>query len=126
MSRSVRCYPAVLKVMLALVVATWAPEAVRPGSAQSLPTPAMTGPLQTASLHSFDAGPFGKVDVAGVVGGIGIWQGSHVPDNDTAQGDRSNGQVFIQKTTGWWQFYPRGAHIICRPWASHSFPRRTP
>ena len=48
-----------------------------PGRAQSLPTPAMTGPLQTASPHSFDAGPFGKLDITGIVSGMGLWQGNH-------------------------------------------------
>lgn len=76
-----------------------------PGRAQSLPAPAMTGPLQTASPHSFDAGLFGKLDVTGIVSGMGLFQGNHVPGDDTTQGDLSNGQVFIQKTSGWWQFY---------------------
>lgn len=76
-----------------------------PGRAQSLPTPAMTGPLQTASPHSFDAGPFGKLDITGIVSGMGLWQGNHVTGDDATQGDLSNGQVFIQKTSGWWQFY---------------------
>ena len=73
--------------------------------AQPLPTPAMTGPLQTASPTTFDAGPFGKLEVTGIVSGMGLFQGNHVPGDDTTQGDLSNGQIFIQKTTGWWQFY---------------------
>jgi hypothetical protein len=32
-------------------------------------------------------------------------QGNWVPGDKTAQWDLSNGQVFVQKTTGWWQFY---------------------
>ncbi len=84
-----------------------------PLSAQSLPTPAMTGPLQTASPHTFNAGPFGQLDVTGIVSGLGMVQGNHVPGDDTTQADLSNGMVFIQKTTGWWQFYLQaGAYNI--------------
>jgi hypothetical protein len=72
---------------------------------QPLPTPAMTGPLQTASPHTFDAGPLGKLSVTGIVSGAGLWQGNTVAGDSSAHGDLSNGQVFIQKTEGWWQFY---------------------
>lgn len=41
---------------------------------EPLPIPAMTGPLQTASPISFDAGPFGKLDLTGVVSGVGVMQ----------------------------------------------------
>ena len=86
--------------------------AQRPSSAQQpapadqpLPTPAMTGLLQTAPPHSFDAGPFGKLQVTGIISGMGLWEGNHIPGDDSTQGDLSNGQVFVQKTDGWWQFY---------------------
>lgn len=72
---------------------------------QPLPTPAMTGPLHTASPHTFDAGPLGTLDVTGVISGMGLLQTHHVSGNDSAHGDLSNGQVFVQKTTGWLQFY---------------------
>ena len=65
----------------------------------------MSGPLQTAAPHIFDAGPLGKLDVTGIVSGMALWQGNHLQGDDAAQGDLSNGQVFIQKTSGWWQFY---------------------
>lgn len=94
-----------LKFMLIVEFAMWVPEVARPLAAQSLPSPAMTGPLQTPSPHSYDAGPLGKLDVTGILSGIGLVQGNHVLGDDTAQGDLSNGQVFIQKTEGWWQFY---------------------
>jgi len=80
---------------------------------QPLPTPAMTGPLQTAPPHTFDAGPFGKLDLTGIISGIGLSQGNPVPGDDSAEGDLSNGQVFVQKTEGWWQFYLQaGAYNI--------------
>lgn len=91
--------------MSCLATIAWMLIAPLSGSAQSLPTPAMTGPLQTASPTVFNAGPFGKLDATGIVSGIGLVQGNHVLGDDTAQGDLSNGQIFVQKTDGWWQFY---------------------
>jgi hypothetical protein len=61
----------------------------------------MTGPLQTAPPITFDAGPFGKLDVTGVVSGIGVWQGNPVPGDESTRAALSNGQVFIQKTESW-------------------------
>ncbi len=94
--------------MLAVVCSAQQPQPPQP-----LPTPAMTGPLQTASPITFEAGPFGKLDLTGIVSGIGQVQGNHVSGDDTAQADLSNGQVFVQKTEGWWQFYVQvGAYNI--------------
>ena len=102
-----------LKWMLSVAMIAWIPLANPTMNAQSLPTPAMTGPLQTATPHTFDAGPFGTLNVTGVLSGFGMVQGNPVPGDDSAQGDLSNGQVFIQKTTGWWQFYLQaGAYDI--------------
>jgi hypothetical protein len=70
-----------------------------------LPIPAMTGPLKAAPPHIFDAGPFGKLAVNGIFNGSGLWTGNYVPADDSTQAALSNGQVFIQKTDGWFQFY---------------------
>src|SRR5215831_4315055 len=43
-----------------------------------LPTPAITGPLKAAPPNTFDAGPFKKVAVNGILTGMGLWQGNHV------------------------------------------------
>lgn len=87
------------------------PQAPQPP--QPLPTPTMTGPLQTAAPFTFDAGPFGKLDVTGVISGIGVWQGNNVPGDESTRAALSNGQVFIQKTDGVWQFYLQaGAYDI--------------
>ncbi len=95
---------------MVIAVLALAPLVVR---AQSLPTPAMTGPLQTAAPHTLDAGSIGQINVTGIVSGTGMIQGNHLPGDDTAQADLSNGMVFIQKTTGWWQFYLQaGAYNI--------------
>jgi Putative beta-barrel porin-2, OmpL-like. bbp2 len=105
MTRVFSCWTRLLKWTMGAPLLGGILSANLPLSAQSLPTPAMTGPLATASPHTFDAGPFRKLDVTGIVSGIGMAQGNHVPGDDTTQGDLSNGQVFIQKTDGWWQFY---------------------
>lgn len=78
-----------------------------------LSTPAITGPLQAAAPIEFDAGPLGKLDLDGIVSGMGLVQGNHVAGDNVAQAALSNGQVWIQKTTGWWQFYVQaGAYNI--------------
>jgi hypothetical protein len=79
----------------------------------ALPTPAITGPLQAAPPIVFEAGPLGKLNLDGVVSGMGLWQGNHVSGDNPTQPAVSNGQVFVQKTTGWWQFYVQaGAYNI--------------
>ena len=65
----------------------------------------MTGPLQAAPPHTFDGGPFGNVAINGTVSGLGMVTGNYVPGDDSTQAALSNGQVFIQKTDGWFQFY---------------------
>jgi hypothetical protein len=78
-----------------------------------LTTPAITGPLQAAPPIVLDAGPLGKLDLDGIVSGTGLWQGNHVGGDHPTQAALSNGQVFIQRTTGWWQFYVQaGAYNI--------------
>ncbi len=84
-----------------------------PPAPTPLPTPAITGPLQASLPIVIDAGPLGKLDVNGVVTGMGLLQGNHVPGDKEAQAAVSNAQIFIQKTTGWWQFYIQaGAYNI--------------
>ncbi len=62
---------------------------------------------------NFDAGPLGQLSVNGIISGIGLWQGNHVAGDNVAQAALSNGQIFLQKTTGWWQFYIQaGAYNI--------------
>lgn len=83
------------------------------GTPTPLSTPSITGPLQAAPPIVFDAGPLGKLDLDGVVSGMGLVQQNHVPGDDVAQAALSSGQVFVQKTEGWWQFYLQvGAYNI--------------
>ncbi|MHB1795441.1 MAG: outer membrane beta-barrel protein [Acidobacteriaceae bacterium] len=78
---------------------------VETAPAAPLPAPAMVGPLSTASPRTLDAGPFGKLDVTGILSGFGYWQGHPVSSDQAARADVSNGQVFIQKTSGLVQYF---------------------
>ena len=101
-----------LTILLLAVLSTLAlaSDAVQ---AAPLPMPAMTGPLQSPSPFQFNAGPLGKLDITGVVSGMGLWQDNPVntvsPDpvafNGYTHADISNGQIFIQKTHGLIQFF---------------------
>jgi len=84
-----------------------------PAAPAALPTPAITGPIQGLPPAMFDAGPFGKIAVNGILDGLGMVTGNHVPGDNTTQAALSNGQVFIQKTDGVFQFYLQaGAYNI--------------
>ncbi len=79
----------------------------------ALPTPSITGPLAGSPPITLEAGPLGKLSLNGIVSGLGVFQSNSVPGNNGAEGNLSNGQVWIQKTTGWWQFYVQaGAYDI--------------
>ena len=80
-------------------------QASAPPAPTPLPAPAITGPLHPVPPHRIDAGPFGKIAVNGILSGLGMWTGSYVPGDDSTEAALSNGQVFLQKTDGWFQFY---------------------
>lgn len=73
-----------------------------------LPMPSMSGPLQTAAPHEFPAGPFGNLEITGILSGMGWSEGNAVAGDTDSHFDVSNAQIFVQKTTGWWQFYLQG------------------
>jgi hypothetical protein len=93
-----------------------APPAATPAAAPAaaaaapmpLPTPAMSGPLATGIAHELPAGPFGKIEITGVLGGIGMFGNNPVVHGDEGHVDLSNAEVFIQKTSGWFQWYLQG------------------
>jgi hypothetical protein len=61
----------------------------------------------------FDAGFFGKIAVNGLLDGQGMVTGNYVPGDNNTQAALSNGQIFVQKTDGWFQFYLQaGAYNI--------------
>lgn len=76
-----------------------------PAAPMPLSSPSITGPIQNLPPAVFNAGPFGNIAVNGFLSGMGMWQGNHVPGDSNTQAAVSNGQIFIQKTDGWFQFY---------------------
>jgi hypothetical protein len=84
-----------------------------PPPAAALPTPSITGPLSGLPPFTFEAGPIGKIAVNGVLNGLGMWTGNYVAGDKAGQVGLSNGQVFIQKPDGRFQFYLQaGAYNI--------------
>jgi hypothetical protein len=84
------------------------PPATAPAPAPApapLSTFVLTGPLQWLPPATFDAGPLGKLSVNGIVTGFSVFQNNSVPVDDNAQATLSNGQVFIQKADGKYQYY---------------------
>ena len=68
----------------------------------------MTQPLATAIPHTFNAGPLKNIAITGILSGIGMTQNKSIPGDTDTHWDLSNGQVFLQKTSGWFQFYLQG------------------
>jgi hypothetical protein len=84
-----------------------------PAAPTALSTPAITGPVSNLPPAVFDAGPLGKLSANGIITGFGMWQGNHVPGDSNTQAALSNGQIFLQKTDGWFQFYVQaGAYTV--------------
>lgn len=77
----------------------------RTAQSAPLPLPAMVGPLRTAVPVEFDAGPFGQLGATGVLSGFGYGGSNPEPGDQVAHADISNGQIFVQKTSGFVQFY---------------------
>lgn len=88
-------------LLAAALFAAHAPAA----SGQSLLGPTFTGPLQAPAPVTFRAGPFGTLDLDGVLSGVGLMQSNAGAAGRASHWDLTNGQIFIQKATGWWQFY---------------------
>jgi hypothetical protein len=84
------------------------PPATAPAPAPApapLSTFVLTGPLQWLPPATFDAGPLGKLSVNGIVTGFSQFQNNPEPGDDDAQATLSNGQIFIQKAYGLFQYY---------------------
>ena len=79
-----------------------------PAAPMPLSTPSITGPLSNLPPAMFDAGPFGKIAVNGILDGLGMVQNNHVPGDNQTQVNVGNAQFFIQKSDGWFQFYLQG------------------
>jgi len=94
----------------ALAQATPSEASAAPEAAAEAPTamttPSMAGPLvANPEPARFDMGSLGTWYVTGAVTGLGLWQDNHVPGDRQALSDLSNGQVFVQKTSGELQFF---------------------
>ncbi len=85
-----------------------APAAQTPPAPMPLPSPTMAGPLATGIPHELPAGPFGKIEITGILSGFGQFENNPSFHGDEGHVDISNAQIFIQKTTGWFQFYLQG------------------
>ncbi|MFP5208883.1 MAG: outer membrane beta-barrel protein [Acidobacteriota bacterium] len=85
--------------------AAQAPPAQSASSPAPLPTPSMSGPLQSAPPHEIQGG---KIAVNGILSGMGWTEGNHVAGDNATHYDVTNAQVFVQKVNGWWQFYLQG------------------
>ncbi|HUN89900.1 MAG TPA: outer membrane beta-barrel protein [Terriglobales bacterium] len=82
-------------------------------AATPVSSPSMTGPLQLPPPITFDGGPFGTLDLDGILSGFGVFQSNHFSSDNTVNGGLSNAQIFLQKTTSWWQFYVQaGAYNV--------------
>jgi hypothetical protein len=85
--------------------ATPAPAAPADAAPTPLSTFVLSGPLQWVPPAVFDAGPFGKLSVNGILTGFAVGQNSPVPGDDTKEATLSNGELFIQKADGKFQWF---------------------
>ena len=124
----------ILQTMAVAAMATaWLASAQTPAPAPAAPTPAaapaatadapaapaplstfvLTGPLTWQPPATFDAGPFGKLSVNGILTGFAQFQNNSVPGDQSSQATVSNGQIFIQKADGNFQWYVQaGAYSL--------------
>jgi hypothetical protein len=78
----------------------------QPAAPTAMTTPGMSAPLvANPNPFSLDAGPVGPVYVTGAVSGLGLWQNNKFPDQQHSLASLSNGQVFLQKTEGLFQYF---------------------
>ena len=80
----------------------------------NLPQPVLEGLLTfDHPPPTIDAGPFGRIEVDGLLSGLGLVQSNPTAGDRTALPDLSSAQIFIQKVDGLVQFYVQaGAYAI--------------
>jgi hypothetical protein len=95
-----------------------------PAAAADAPAPlstfVLTGPLQWLPPATFDAGPLGKLSVNGILTGFGRFQNNPIPGDDIKNATLSNGEIFIQKADGKYQYYVQ-AGVYTMPTLGVSF-----
>jgi hypothetical protein len=96
-----------------------------PAAPAALTTPSMAGPVQALPPALFNAGPFGKLAVNGVLSGYGMLQTNHLTGDKSSQMALSNGQIFLQKADGVVQFYIQAGTYTLPSLASPFMPNDT-
>ena len=92
----------------------------RPAAAPAAPTSPLIGPTITGPLAiqlpppKYTLGPLGDIYVDGIGSGLGQWQNNPFPGNRSWEPDLSNGQLFVQKTDGIFQFFVAGRRLLAR------------
>src|SRR3989442_9358219 len=81
------------------------PQGSAPAPPAPLSQPAITGPLSGLPPATFDTGPLGKISANGILAGGGMVQSNVVPGDNKTQASLTNGQIFVQKADGVFQFY---------------------
>jgi len=110
---------------IALVAKAQTPVPAAPAPAPAaapapLSTFVLTGPLTWLPPATFDAGPLGKLSVNGILTGYALGQNNPIPPDDVKQATLSNGQIFIQKADGKYQWYVQ-AGVYTMPTLGASF-----
>jgi hypothetical protein len=89
--------------------AAQAPATPAPAAPAAAPAPLSTfvlsGPLTWLPAATVDAGPFGKLEVNGIITGYALGQNNHVPGDDTNQATLTNGFIYVQKAEGTLQYF---------------------
>ena len=85
-----------------------------PAPPPAAPTSPLIGPAIAGALTfqlpppKYALGPLGDIYFDGVASGLGQWQNNPFPGNRAWEPDLMNGQFFVQKTDGLFQFYVQG------------------
>ncbi len=101
------------------------PPAAAPAAPAPLSMPSMAGPLSTAIPHEIAAGPFGKLEVTGILSGMGWSQGNAVAGDPDSHWDVSNAQVSSKRLQAGSSFICKAEPTTCRLWERPSFPLAT-
>jgi Putative beta-barrel porin-2, OmpL-like. bbp2 len=117
---------------MAIVPNAWAQQPPAAPAAPAAPapnpmaTPAMSGPLAAnPNPAKFNAGPLGPVYATGVLSGFAFGQTDPTAADRDGHFDISNGQVFVQKPDGAFQFYLQSG-IYSLPALGYSYARAAP
>lgn len=82
-----------------------------PAGPTAMTTPSMSGPLAAnGDPFNFDGGPLGKVYFGGVVSGLAFSQDHFLPGDKDNRSDIDNAQLFLQNTSGIFQFFVQAGY----------------